>query len=419
MARKNTRSRKSRLTDSARRNPPLDAPDVFQEMLADADLASPSAVSEEGRPVKKRRVGGKLVTTALSKSFHTSEAPLSDAGLDHKAGGCVTSEVVPSQQTIYDDSAESSESEADWEDVDLGAGANRDGEESTDEAGDLTLTLGGTDEDSRKRGSSKRKPITAAQRKLRLEIHKMHTMSLLSHVHLRNHWCNDEAVQTQLKGILSKRTYAYLDDQETLSQFQRTRSLTDGIEQAIESFRDAFEITTRGLQRCYWAEDADKLSEVQIPEDVDLPVTKADFRKIAKTRKASRDIGAQLFCAMLRFAGLETRLVCSLQPLPFSAAMKGTTPVKPKPAFSIVYPETRTGMNESGPGSEIRRSDNESGDVSENKPVNVKAIRSRIAARMGPPPPATAQASRPVTLTPKGPSKYMYTKNLAQAFSSS
>lgn len=35
-------------------------------------------------------------------------------------------------------------------------------------------------------------------------------------------------------------------------------------------------------------------------------------------RKGSRDIGAQLFCAMLRSIGVTCRLVCSLQALPFT-----------------------------------------------------------------------------------------------------
>ena len=42
---------------------------------------------------------------------------------------------------------------------------------------------------------------------------------------------------------------------------------------------------------------------------------RSDFREAAKTLKGSRDVGAQLFCALLRSVGVEARLVCSLQPL--------------------------------------------------------------------------------------------------------
>lgn len=53
----------------------------------------------------------------------------------------------------------------------------------------------------------------------------------------------------------------------------------------------------------------------------------------------SRDVGAQLFCAMLRAAGVETRLVCSLQPLSFVTGgptlpkpRQAKTPSRPTPA---------------------------------------------------------------------------------------
>lgn len=54
---------------------------------------------------------------------------------------------------------------------------------------------------------------------------------------------------------------------------------------------------------------------------------KSDFREAAKTLQGSRDVGAQLYCALLRSAGVRARLVCSLQPLPFGSA----GPTLPKP----------------------------------------------------------------------------------------
>ena len=50
-----------------------------------------------------------------------------------------------------------------------------------------------------------------------------------------------------------------------------------------------------------------------------MPIDKKDFIHVASTRDGSRDIGAQLFCALLRAAGVTTRLVCSLQVLPFTS----------------------------------------------------------------------------------------------------
>ena len=58
--------------------------------------------------------------------------------------------------------------------------------------------------------------------------------------------------------------------------------------------------------------------QIRLPEDLELPIQKSDFCSAANSLEASRDVGAQLFCALLRSAGVETRLVCSLQPLPFN-----------------------------------------------------------------------------------------------------
>ena len=49
---------------------------------------------------------------------------------------------------------------------------------------------------------------------------------------------------------------------------------------------------------------------------MDSCLDREDFRNAARTLQGSRDVGAQLYCALLRRAGVRTRLVCSLQPLP-------------------------------------------------------------------------------------------------------
>ena len=63
-----------------------------------------------------------------------------------------------------------------------------------------------------------------------------------------------------------------------------------------------------------------------------------DFVQAAIKREGSRDIGAQLFCSLLRALGVETRLVCSFQPLPFSAVAKGVLPERIKPEYAQFIP---------------------------------------------------------------------------------
>ena len=87
-----------------------------------------------------------------------------------------------------------------------------------------------------------------------------------------------------------------------------------------------------------------------MPEDLELPIQKSDFLEIAGILEASRDVGAQLFCALLRSVGVDARLVCSLQPLPFTTAARGTTPQKSMPMKIVADPESRnvTSGDESG-----------------------------------------------------------------------
>ncbi|KAL8643944.1 MAG: hypothetical protein Q9210_007491, partial [Variospora velana] len=61
------------------------------------------------------------------------------------------------------------------------------------------------------------------------------------------------------------------------------------------------------MSRAHWAEDPDNIP-TQTPPDLDLPMQKPDFLECAQKMEGSRDVGAQLFCALLRSCGVETRL---------------------------------------------------------------------------------------------------------------
>ena len=74
---------------------------------------------------------------------------------------------------------------------------------------------------------------------------------------------------------------------------------------------------------------------------------KEDFLEAARSMSGSRDVGAHLFCSMLRAAGIEARLVCSLQPLQFRAAEKAPTPQR---QYTMVIPDIE--MRDSTPESD-------------------------------------------------------------------
>lgn len=73
---------------------------------------------------------------------------------------------------------------------------------------------------------------------------------------------------------------------------------------------------------------------------------KDDFCAAALSLEASRDVGAQLFCALLRSAGVETRLVCSLQPLPFNVTAIPGTSLKKESTVPTSRAEVHTPMND-------------------------------------------------------------------------
>ncbi|EFX05961.1 DNA repair protein [Grosmannia clavigera kw1407] len=194
-----------------------------------------------------------------------------------------------------------------------------------------------------KTAAGRRKPLSRAERIGRLDVHKMHVMCLLAHASRRNRWCNRAAVQAALRPLLSAKTVTYLNPGGHLSQFGRTESLKNGLQQAAAVFRARFVVTERGMRRALWAEDASQLRDIQPPADGETVLDEDDFVQAARSLRGSRDVGAQLFCALLRAVGVETRLVCSLQPLSFVAGAptmprQQKTPKRPtRPPIPEIY----------------------------------------------------------------------------------
>ncbi|TVY57478.1 DNA repair protein rhp41 [Lachnellula cervina] len=304
-------------------------PDVYQEMLAEA-LPSQADVPE--RPLKRRRTGPRDAPYGVASS--SPRQADEDDGDEELEFEDVLAEPVKTQQTAYRDSDEDSE---DDEEVEL-AGVDfeslpRNGE--TSGGGDLELTLTANKaEAQRPKISTRRRVVSKAERVTRLEIHRMHILCLLSHVERRNDWCNDSDVQKSLRPLLDKKMMTFLSPKSDMSQFGRAESVKRGLEQAGIMWRKKYRVTARGVRKALWADDEKDLQNYNLPDDVEFPIEKSDFRTAAKSLKGSRDLGAQLYCALLRSAGLEVRLVCSLQPLSFSAggpAMPKSAPRAPKP----------------------------------------------------------------------------------------
>lgn len=196
MAKKGLRAKASGKTPTKN-----EIPEVYKDMLADA-VSSPAQRSEDGRAVKRRRVGGRIVIQP-NDDHPAYQSNRSDNDQNDNDLNELFVDVQPAkQQIVWSDSEDSADSDSNWEEVNLSERINPEGASETGEAGSGDLNLVFHNEDRERmasaRAKAKRKPISAEERRLRLEIHKMHLCSLLAHVYLRNHWCNDDRVHVCL-----------------------------------------------------------------------------------------------------------------------------------------------------------------------------------------------------------------------------
>ncbi|TAQ87521.1 hypothetical protein B7494_g4171 [Chlorociboria aeruginascens] len=315
-----------------------DVANIYQDMLAEA-LPVQSDIPE--RPLKRRRTGRKG-RVAASSSVNKPSDISSDADEDIEfedvlgpetsgkiASGSDFEPLSKQQQTAYRDSDEESEDD----DIDRET-LKFESKPHDEPTGDLELTLTRSNP-QRLTVTPRRKVVTKVEKNLRLQVHKMHILCLLSHVDRRNEWCNDLDVQHSLKPLLDKKMLTFLRPKSELSQFARADSLKRGLEQVSMMWRKKFRITTRGMRRSLWADDEQDIQNFKLPIDAEASIEKSDFKAAAQDLKGSRDLGTQLYCALLRSTGLNVRLVCSLQPLSFNlggpAMPKVRLPAKPTP----------------------------------------------------------------------------------------
>lgn len=327
---------------SARRGnktrPEEEVPAVFQDMLREEEASKATSAHEDGPPQKKRKTAP-LTTSPCRAALTTRISPVPPRA---QAQATATIQPVAEEpqytsgrlrQTIID-SDESEDSDMEWED------ALADGDDSDDEdapegrdtaphIGDISIAIGAkkTDENGGKR-KVRRRAITSVDKRRRLDIHKMHVLCLLYHVHYRNAWCNDRRVQSTLRKIVSPKTLASLVPNPDLTQYSASKQFIDGMNGLKMMWSKRFNITARGMHKPRWVEVDAAIRPFSDFDDFDSPMDKDEFRTAAHTLRGSQDVGTQLFCALLRGIGIEARLVCSLQPLPFASAAERATPQK-------------------------------------------------------------------------------------------
>ncbi|KAK8014524.1 hypothetical protein PG990_007820 [Apiospora arundinis] len=316
----------TRTTRSTRASSSREAvPDVYRQMLSDAEVQRNVTAESPERPAKRRKPGER------SKPLPTPSAPVPKsprpAESEEEEDEDIEFEDValplPTIQTIMRDTDEEADDDDDdndeleFENVDFSL-AEANATQIDSEPKEIQLDLTARANTMPQRTVDKRKPINKVEKDRRVEIHKTHLLCLLSHVARRNRWCNDAQVQQKMKKLLTNKMITYLNPGLNLSQFGQTNSLKEGLKQLGDKFKTEYTITERGLRRALWAEKEEQLKDYQLPDDAETVMEISDFREVAGVLKGSRDVGAQLYCALLRSAGVEARLVCSLQPLSFA-----------------------------------------------------------------------------------------------------
>ncbi|KAK5162762.1 uncharacterized protein LTR77_011193 [Saxophila tyrrhenica] len=306
--------------------------DVYGDMLAEAAVVDPLAEELSDRPLKRRRVAAKSKPDAGSPGKHERQLNTPPRPLPLN------------MQTVEDSSASDDEDESDFgfEDVDLdqpAASSPAAADQHDDGIADVSVAV---DSVPKRQVRLKRKPASVAEKAYRLQVHKAHVLCLLGHCMYINSWCNNLSVQRHLRPLLPKNVISFLNPKAADSQFRQTEAFMDGLRQASDIFRGTFQITASGMRSAQWETE---------PDDIKAgPVDRSDFISAARDLEGSQDTGNQLFCALLRSVGVEARLVCSLQPLPFgNPTNKSSTPQKVnKP---VVY-ATASGMRSSAPNSD-------------------------------------------------------------------
>lgn len=277
--------------------------------------------------------------------------------------------VAPSKRRKVDHD-DDGEDDVDWEDA-VAMPSAAPSTSAPEPSGDLVLTLDKSARASLRKPHGKKRGPTKTERQIRLRTHCMHVQFLLFHNLVRNGWLCDREVQEILVQQLPPRVSKEVERWRTASglhvNVQDVTSSRNGATGESERARHGSPRVVRD-----WSKQAEKV-EVGAPNlsrgdplirllkmlsaywrkrftitapglrkqgykslqrlEVELSSFRRDpdkaknhgerikdlkeFRDRARTCRGSRDVGAQLFTALLRGLGLEARMVASLQPLGF------------------------------------------------------------------------------------------------------
>lgn len=231
-------------------------------------------------------------------------------------------------------------------------------------SGDLELTLRKDTRISLTNPFGTKKGPSKIERQIRISTHQMHVGSLMYHNAIRNSWlCNKELQNILVKhlhpsimervekwrqdsGLVSKSTKDVKGKGKAKAKNGKQQKDWGGSAQRLEEgqvntssgdplyglmkrlvpfWKQRFRITAPGLRKLGYKSlqrlDEEMKDFYNEPHDIErhgeLIKDLDDFKECAKKMEGSRDVGAQLFTALIRGLGIEARMVASLQPIGF------------------------------------------------------------------------------------------------------
>ncbi|KAF9448723.1 Rad4-domain-containing protein [Macrolepiota fuliginosa MF-IS2] len=199
----------------------------------------------------------------------------------------------------------------------------------------------------------KKKGISHAERLLRIDCHKIHTISLLVNAWVRNRWLNDELLHARLLSICPlklQNAFAMIHKSRIPDQNLRGRTFESAIRDLTDWWSSSFEIVPEGHLRSRTFHDVEKILERYrvlsnnddspnaemdlealeevLEEDAELIRSPKSLMKHVLLARGSRDTSAQLFTALCRALAIPARLVVSIQSVPWQASVG-----RPKPKY--------------------------------------------------------------------------------------
>ncbi|KAM5533626.1 hypothetical protein V8D89_012739 [Ganoderma adspersum] len=199
----------------------------------------------------------------------------------------------------------------------------------------------------------------AAERAIRLDCHKIHTISLLMNAKVRNQWINDPLLHARLMSLTPlalQNGFAMIHKSRVPEATKRGRLFESAITRLADWWASSFDVVPaghlrsrtfhdvqrtlpkpkaapppdpkgKGKARAVEESDEEEDDEERYGVEGERIRSAKSLMKHALMWRGSRDTSAQLFTALCRALGIPARLVVSLQSVPWQASVG-----KPKPS---------------------------------------------------------------------------------------